>query len=100
MIKDVVIHNRLLRIATRTFVCRPLGECLRKNLLGNQFGIGGCPRCWRRAISELLGGTRKNRARKCLRMRGMKWWTAWDSNPRSEEHTSELQSHVNLVCRL
>src|SRR6267142_2026787 len=22
------------------------------------------------------------------------------SNPRSEEHTSELQSHVNLVCRL
>src|SRR5690242_21738216 len=24
------------------------------------------------------------------------WWQA----PRSEEHTSELQSHVNLVCRL
>src|SRR5690242_21459015 len=23
------------------------------------------------------------------------WWL-----PRSEEHTSELQSHVNLVCRL
>src|SRR5260370_37232140 len=23
------------------------------------------------------------------------WWTA-----RSEEHTSELQSHLNLVCRL
>src|SRR5260370_32595657 len=23
-------------------------------------------------------------------------WTAW----RSEEHTSELQSHLNLVCRL
>src|SRR6266480_5824635 len=23
-----------------------------------------------------------------------------DSRPRSEEHTSELQSHVNLVCRL
>src|SRR4051812_49650806 len=22
------------------------------------------------------------------------------SSPRSEEHTSELQSHVNLVCRL
>src|SRR5260370_18954025 len=22
------------------------------------------------------------------------------SNPRSEEHTSELQSHLNLVCRL
>src|SRR5690242_21401732 len=23
-----------------------------------------------------------------------------DAAPRSEEHTSELQSHVNLVCRL
>src|SRR5260370_22898034 len=23
-----------------------------------------------------------------------------DSTPRSEEHTSELQSHLNLVCRL
>src|SRR5260370_10181200 len=23
-----------------------------------------------------------------------------DTNPRSEEHTSELQSHLNLVCRL
>src|SRR5438477_4390167 len=23
-----------------------------------------------------------------------------DHRPRSEEHTSELQSHVNLVCRL
>src|SRR5690242_21452194 len=25
---------------------------------------------------------------------------AWASTARSEEHTSELQSHVNLVCRL
>src|SRR5690242_21474687 len=25
---------------------------------------------------------------------------ALDFTPRSEEHTSELQSHVNLVCRL
>src|SRR5260370_11054611 len=24
----------------------------------------------------------------------------WKTNPRSEEHTSELQSHLNLVCRL
>src|SRR5690242_21111914 len=24
----------------------------------------------------------------------------WDTRQRSEEHTSELQSHVNLVCRL
>src|SRR5690242_21180840 len=26
--------------------------------------------------------------------------TLWDAGIRSEEHTSELQSHVNLVCRL
>src|SRR6476661_10797681 len=25
---------------------------------------------------------------------------AWSAPPRSEEHTSELQSHLNLVCRL
>src|SRR5260370_9197617 len=24
----------------------------------------------------------------------------WQDIPRSEEHTSELQSHLNLVCRL
>src|SRR5207237_7207974 len=36
------------------------------------------------------------------------YWTAWHDVPilyprkdvRSEEHTSELQSHLNLVCRL
>src|SRR5260370_11013135 len=27
------------------------------------------------------------------------WFVTWDS-ARSEEHTSELQSHLNLVCRL
>src|SRR5690242_21151008 len=27
-------------------------------------------------------------------------WETADSSARSEEHTSELQSHVNLVCRL
>src|SRR5438477_8911353 len=27
-------------------------------------------------------------------------WRAGQSRARSEEHTSELQSHVNLVCRL
>src|SRR6266480_8150499 len=26
--------------------------------------------------------------------------TRWSIRARSEEHTSELQSHVNLVCRL
>src|SRR2546427_9570472 len=28
------------------------------------------------------------------------FWTSSDSMPRSEEHTSELQSQSNLVCRL
>src|SRR6266571_8744518 len=28
------------------------------------------------------------------------WWLPPCWSPRSEEHTSELQSHVNLVCRL
>src|SRR5690348_17831568 len=28
------------------------------------------------------------------------WWWAWSSARRSEEHTSELQSPVHLVCRL
>src|SRR5260370_10323694 len=27
-------------------------------------------------------------------------WVRWGALPRSEEHTSELQSHLNLVCRL
>src|SRR5260221_7150839 len=46
----------------------------------------------------------------CTWLRGMKPWIAsWDpghrlkachSHDRSEEHTSELQSHSDLVCRL
>src|SRR6201982_2800712 len=39
--------------------------------------------------------------RMCSRAFGAERSTACDSaSPRSEEHTSELQSHVNLVCRL
>src|SRR2546426_7260155 len=34
-----------------------------------------------------------------LRIQGQ-GWTADPSKPRSEEHTSELQSPCNLVCRL
>src|SRR5260370_31579480 len=32
--------------------------------------------------------------------RGAVWVTNLVTPPRSEEHTSELQSHLNLVCRL
>src|SRR5260370_20479951 len=31
---------------------------------------------------------------------GEDWDGVLTSSPRSEEHTSELQSHLNLVCRL
>src|SRR5690242_21036381 len=41
---------------------------------------------------ELAGPTAFQRALRAER--------AWRICPRSEEHTSELQSHVNLVCRL
>src|SRR5690242_21147514 len=34
----------------------------------------------------------------CLMPRAVR--TSWHDCRRSEEHTSELQSHVNLVCRL
>src|SRR5438034_11133016 len=30
----------------------------------------------------------------------MKGWKAWPRSSQSEEHTSELQSHSDLVCRL
>src|SRR5260370_35868948 len=33
------------------------------------------------------------------RSRGL-WYTSRGWSSRSEEHTSELQSHLNLVCRL
>src|SRR5467141_4788907 len=32
--------------------------------------------------------------------KGFRVLTCSTSSPRSEEHTSELQSHLNLVCRL
>src|SRR5260370_27968078 len=45
-----------------------------------------CPLCHRRA----RGGARRHGG-------GRRGWRA---AARSEEHTSELQSHLNLVCRL
>src|SRR5438034_8563567 len=42
---------------------------------------------------------RSSRAgRRCCRCPGWRW--AWGVPRRSEEHTSELQSHSDLVCRL
>src|SRR5690242_20771999 len=48
-------------------------------------------------------GRAGRRRRPCCRRRGraaLPSRRAATSPPRSEEHTSELQSHVNLVCRL
>src|SRR5690242_21163049 len=44
-------------------------------------------------------GKRKRRAGKSNRGTGYEA-QSHDARNRSEEHTSELQSHVNLVCRL
>src|SRR5258706_8479681 len=48
--------------------------------------------------STLFPYTTLFRSRRC----GPRCWRAWRSRcrPRSEEHTSELQSLTNLVCRL
>src|SRR4051812_49984632 len=46
---------------------------------------------------------RRRRRQRALRERAMTRWTTTLVSflvSRSEEHTSELQSHVNLVCRL
>src|SRR5690242_21228542 len=48
-------------------------------------------------LGEIMGGIQTHHAKL--------WYAAindnWDlAQYRSEEHTSELQSHVNLVCRL
>src|SRR5207237_9954580 len=40
---------------------------------------------------------------RCARSGPLHWRTGWPmkrTTSRSEEHTSELQSHLNLVCRL
>src|SRR5436190_14431893 len=44
------------------------------------------------------GARRARRALSPLRLAGRRRRRRW--NPRSEEHTSELQSHSDLVCRL
>src|SRR5476649_3104087 len=36
----------------------------------------------------------------CRRAAGWRSWPEGSEPPRSEEHTSELQSHSDLVCRL
>src|SRR5438477_7721490 len=46
-----------------------------------------------------ISGLRDDRARAALRRSGQRAHARRGRDDRSEEHTSELQSHVNLVCR-
>src|SRR2546422_2945926 len=57
----------------------------------------------RRPRTERFGGG--STTRECIGCTGRKGWRcsvggASDFEPRSEEHTSELQSRLHLVCRL
>src|SRR5207237_9818040 len=45
-------------------------------------------------------GRRRNSRRSCRRCARARACMRGSTHTRSEEHTSELQSHLNLVCRL
>src|SRR5690242_21267901 len=47
-----------------------------------------------------IGGAARGGCGRCARIRPRGGRRASRHQARSEEHTSELQSHVNLVCRL
>src|SRR5260370_10567962 len=58
-------------------------------------------RSHRRAVGDngpgrVCGKRTSSSVRECFSKRV----PGWKNTPRSEEHTSELQSHLNLVCRL
>src|SRR5207237_7102307 len=69
--------------ATRTVVCR------------TQHSLSGPSTFFNRMEFRGLDGARFSR---CVDLRNRE--NRAPSRPRSEEHTSELQSHLNLVCRL
>src|SRR5438477_2579285 len=50
--------------------------------------------------STLASGRPVASARPSMGVYRGSWASSWAPASRSEEHTSELQSHVNLVCRL
>src|SRR6266480_5304430 len=62
-------------------------------------GAGEAPRhCGERSDAVPAGAIR--RSERALRVRLHDYPAQRRQHGRSEEHTSELQSHVNLVCRL
>src|SRR5207247_3805404 len=67
-------------------------------------------KCWRPTISQHCVVRIENQCQskllcqpnltRCLQNPSFQWSLDFVSNARSEEHTSELQSRVDLVCRL
>src|SRR5260370_20810311 len=74
------------------------------------YGSSSCVGCARRDALASCRGRQPSRSRArrscpcpaccCDRHPAPAWWILGWALPRSEEHTSELQSHLNLVCRL
>src|SRR5260370_28482207 len=64
-----------------------------------RLAAGACVRLGGRGGADQTA--RGQRAARDPCRRPFQWATTWvTGGPRSEEHTSELQSHLNLVCRL
>src|SRR5690242_20898039 len=63
-------------------------------------GVGQVVRGARGRHVDGARGARHDGARSAVGASGRREHAARSALPRSEEHTSELQSHVNLVCRL
>src|SRR2546429_5908536 len=83
-----------------TFCCRyPVSP--RSSFLGRPVGsatkrlLGFATRSGRRFLAN--GCAKKSKKRGGSASAFTDWTTSW---PRSEEHTSELQSRLHLVCRL
>src|SRR5256885_3259850 len=72
-------------------------EVLRSAGSGRRRTRSRCERPWRRTGHSRASTSGFPRARASERRAT---WTARDRRGRSEEHTSELQSPCNLVCRL
>src|SRR5256884_6148020 len=68
-----------------------------RNGLFDDLGRGQCRHGWRRTRLSVKGKRKRCRAENCQSLSVHLWLLA---GKRSEEHTSELQSRLHLVCRL
>src|SRR2546430_12959208 len=55
---------------------------------------------WRRISFAVMVSATSSTSHSPACIASSAWNTTWSSRSRSEEHTSELQSQSNLVCRL